>query len=94
MDAQHIADRICKAAMNDDLYLQFDLVDEVEDLAYEYDNLKTENEKLREFVLDLCNCSYPCLDCPHYVSGAGFYCDLGLGWKSRRMRELGIEVDE
>ena len=57
------------------------------------DQLKAENAKLRELVLDLYRCSDPCNDCPHYNgSNDGFYCDLGIGWKARRMRELGIEA--
>ncbi len=55
--------------------------------------LKAENDKLRELVRDLYLCSDTCNDCPQYNgSGDGFYCSLGVGWKARRMRELGIEV--
>lgn len=56
--------------------------------------LRERNAKLRELALDLYRCSDPCNDCPHYNgSNDGFYCDLGIGWKARRMRELGIEVE-
>lgn len=56
--------------------------------------LSTENSKLREFVTDMYQCADPCNDCPHYNSSSdGFYCDLGAGWKTRRMRELGIKTD-
>lgn len=55
---------------------------------------ETENAKLRELVLDMYRCSDPCNDCPHYNgSNDGFYCNLGIGWRARRMRELGIEVE-
>ena len=55
---------------------------------------KAENAKLRKLCVDLYRCSDPCNDCPHYNgSNDGFYCDLGVGWKARRMRELGIEVE-
>ena len=54
-----------------------------------------ENAKLRELVIDLYRCSDPCNDCQHYNgSNEGFYCNLGIGWKARRMRELGIKVIE
>ena len=54
---------------------------------------EAENAKLRELVMDMYRCSDPCNDCPHYnTSNSGFYCGLGIGWKVRRMRELGIEV--
>lgn len=57
--------------------------------------LQAENTKLRELVKDMWNCSDPCNDCPHYNSSNDeYYCDLGAGWKARRMRELGIEVDK
>lgn len=53
-----------------------------------------ENAKLRKLCADMYRCSDPCNDCPHYNgSNDGFYCDLGIGWKARRMRELGIEVE-
>ncbi len=49
--------------------------------------------RLEELVRDMYRCSDPCNDCPHYnCSNSGFYCDLGIGWKARRMRELGVEV--
>lgn len=58
----------------------------------EYMQLQEENAKLRELVRDMYRCSDPCNDCPHYNgSNSGFYCGLGIGWKARRMRELGIE---
>ena len=57
--------------------------------------LEADNAKLRELVRDMYHCSDPCNDCPHYNgSNSGFYCGLGIGWKARRMRELGIEVDD
>lgn len=57
------------------------------------DRLDEENAELRELCADLYLCSDPCNDCPHYNgSSSGFYCDFGIGWKARRMRELGIEV--
>ena len=59
----------------------------------EIGKLKDENEKLRELVRDMYLCSDPCCDCPHHVFGEGYFCDLGMGWKLRRIRELGIEVD-
>lgn len=56
--------------------------------------LESENAKLREFATDMYQCSDPCNDCPHYNSSSdGFYCDLGAGWKVRRMRELGIKTE-
>ena len=55
---------------------------------------EADNAKLRELVTDMYRCSDPCNDCQHYSgSNTGYYCGLGIGWKARRMRELGIEVD-
>jgi hypothetical protein len=55
--------------------------------------LKAQNEKLRELVRDMYGCGDSCTHCKHWNQGDGFYCDLGVGWKARRMRELGIEVE-
>lgn len=58
------------------------------------EGLEAENAKLRELCMDMYRCSDPCNDCPHYNgSSSDFYCRLGIGWKARRMRELGVEVD-
>ena len=66
---------------------------ENQSLGESIDRLEAENDKLRELVKDMYRCSDPCNDCPHYnASNSGFYCGLGIGWKARRMRELGIEV--
>lgn len=68
--------------------------DEHSELLSQNARLKAENAKLRELCADMYRCSDPCNDCPHYnCSNSGFYCGLGIGWKAKRMRELGIEVD-
>ncbi len=55
---------------------------------------EAENAKLKELVRDLYRCDdESCTHCNHWNQGDGFYCDLGVGWKARRMRELGIEVE-
>jgi len=61
----------------------FDLIAEAE---YKYDNLKAENEKLRELVRDMwrdgmCDCDeqYTCAECEY-----GYH---------ERMRALGIEME-
>lgn len=61
-----------------------------------YEHQQERIAELKELVLDLYNCDDEphCSECRHYKPGDGFYCDLGAGWKTRRMRELGIEVDE
>jgi len=60
------------------------------------DAVEDENERLRELCKDLYMCTDDtCNDCKHRnLAGEGFYCKLGIGWRARRMRELGIEVDE
>jgi len=59
------------------------------------DRLKAENEKLRQLVLDLYRCDdESCTHCKHWNQGDGFYCRLGVGWKARRLKELGIEADD
>lgn len=65
----------------------------VPDYAQEVEDLKAQNAKLRELVQDMYGCSDSCTHCRHWNQGDGFYCSLGVGWKARRMRELGIEVD-
>ena len=56
--------------------------------------VRAENEKLRELVRDLYRCGDECTHCKHWNQGDGFYCNLGVGWKARRMRELGIGADD
>lgn len=53
-----------------------------------------ENRRLRELARDLYACGDSCTHCRHWNQGDGFYCDLGVGWKARRMRELGVEVTQ
>jgi hypothetical protein len=53
MDAQLVAQRLNEAFSNDDLWTRPSIVDDVEDLADEYDVLKAENERLRDLVYDL-----------------------------------------
>ena len=64
--------------------------------AYGIEELREQNDKLRELVRDLYLCSdETCTDCEyHDYSGKGFWCKRGVGWKKARMRELGVEVDE
>lgn len=62
-------------------------------LAMEASRLRAENAKLRELCADLYGCGDSCTHCKYWNQGDGFYCNLGVGWKSRRMRELGVEVD-
>ena len=58
------------------------------------DRLKAENAKLKEIVRDLYRCDgESCTHCKYWNQGEGFYCNLGVGWKARRMRELGIEAE-
>lgn len=97
-DNRYLKDRIHD--MREDFKRQTDvetcdrLRGRLHEVAADRDRIKAENAKLRELVRDLYRCSDPCNDCPHYNgSSNGFYCRLGIGWKARRMRELGIEVD-
>lgn len=56
--------------------------------------LEDENAELRELVCDLYRCDdESCTHCKYWNQSDEFYCNLGVGWKARRMRELGIEVD-
>ena len=48
MDAQLVVRKLNDAFSNDDLWTSPSIVDDVEDLADEYDALKSENAKLRE----------------------------------------------
>lgn len=57
------------------------------------DGLCEENAKLKELVRDMYGCGDSCTHCKHWNQGDGFYCNLGVGWKARRMKELGIEVE-
>lgn len=91
MDVQLVARKLSEAFSNDDLWTNPSIVDEVEDLADEYDALKTENAKLRELVQDydkvlasmnaLCDCDFVPL------------CDGTLLALRSRMYDLGIEVE-
>jgi len=54
---------------------------------------EAENAKLKELVQDMYGCGDSCTHCKHWNQGDGFYCDLGVGWKARRLRELGIEAE-
>ena len=57
------------------------------------DRLEEENAELRELVRDLYRCGDECTHCKYWNQDDGFYCALGVGWKARRVREMGIEVD-
>ena len=61
----------------------------------EYNAMLVENARLRELCKDLYMCTDDtCNDCKHRnLTGDGFYCKFGIGWRARRMREMGIEVD-
>lgn len=61
------------------------------DYAQEITSLRVNNSKLRELARDLYECGDSCTHCRHWNQDDGFYCDLGVGWKARRMRELGVE---
>lgn len=63
-------------------------------LEWEVEDLKAQNAKLKELVRDMYGCGDSCTHCKHWNQGDGFYCDLGVGWKARRVKELGIEVDD
>lgn len=60
----------------------------------ELDEARHKNARLLELVRDLYSCGDSCTHCRHWNQGDGFYCNLGVGWKAKRMRELGVEVDE
>lgn len=62
-------------------------------IAEDHAALCEQNAKLRELARDLYECGDSCTHCRHWNQGDGFYCDLGVGWKARRMRELEVEVD-
>lgn len=51
MDAQLVARKLNEAFSNDDLWTNPSIVDDVEDLADEYDVLKAENDELKAKVL-------------------------------------------
>lgn len=51
MDAQLVARKLNEAFSNDDLWTSPSIVDDVEDLADEYDVLKAENDELKAKVL-------------------------------------------
>lgn len=89
MDAQKIAQRLYESFASDDLCEHPEIVDDVEDLADEYDNLKAENTKLRELVRDAWRIasSTQCTACVNYDTCTGVPCDL-----KNRMQKLGIEV--
>ena len=94
MDAQKIAQRLYESFASDDLCEHPEIVDDVEDLADEYEDLKAENARLRELVRDLYGCGDSCTHCKYWNQGEGFYCKLGVGWKARRLKELGIGVGD
>ena len=71
-----------------------EMFDLIADAEYKYDNLKAENAKLKELVRDLYGCGDSCTHCKYWNQGEGFYCRLGVGWKARRLKELGIGADD
>jgi hypothetical protein len=85
MDAQKIAQRLYESFASDDLCEHPEIVDDVEDLADEYEDLKAENAKLRKLVMYMHRC---------YVRGHdwGPFGAPEKEFVEQRMRELGIEV--
>lgn len=67
---------------------------ENEKLRAECDERDVENWRLRELVRDLYGCGDSCTHCKYWNQGEEFYCGLGVGWKARRLKELGIEIDD
>lgn len=94
MDAQEIARRLNESLSNDDLWTNPSIVDDVEDLADEYDALTVENERLKILVRHMHMCTERIegfgvyYDCDNCVLDGTRECDF-----EERMRELGIEVE-
>ena len=84
MDAQKIAQRLYESFVSDDLCEHPEIVDDVEDLADEYEDTKAENAELVDMLGELYWCSRQ-LGCDR---GASRECCVTL----KRMREMGIEV--
>ena len=84
VDAQLVARKLNEAFSNDDLWTSPSIVDDVEDLADEYDALTVENAKLKELCIDMAS---------HLREAERIHGDelLPDGYIAR-MRELGIEV--
>lgn len=85
MDAQKIAQRLYESFASDDLCEHPEIVDDVEDLADEYEDTKAENAELVEMLEELYWCSRQ-LGCDRCTSRE---CCGTLN----RMREMGIKVE-
>ena len=88
MDAQRVVQELSTALSNDDLWSHPEIVDDVEELADAYDELKAENAKLRALVRDYANAPCQCyrngVACKYLSEGACTLYDRAIA--------LGVEV--